>query len=129
MTRPGTGYRAGMLVPDVAQIATSYFDAWRAKDYEALASILADDVTFRGPLGVASGAEECIAGMRQLGEIVDDIVVERMFVDGDDVVTWFALHTTAVGVVEPVVNWSHVTYGHIDRIRVTFDPRPFLAAD
>lgn len=116
-----------MLVPDVAQIATSYFDAWRAKDYEALASLLADDVSFAGPLGTAEGVDECVAGMRQLGEIVTDIDVEHMLVDGDDVVTWFALHTTTAGVVGPVANWSHVTYGRIDRIRVTFDPRPLFA--
>jgi hypothetical protein len=117
-----------MLVPDGAQVATAYFDAWRAADFEALGSLLADDVTFTGPLGVAAGAEECLAGMRQLRQIVDDIVVERMFVDGDDVLTWFALHTTTAGVVDPVVNWSHLAYGLIDRIRVTFDPRPLLAS-
>jgi hypothetical protein len=115
-----------MLVPDVAQIAASYFDAWKARDWEALASLLADDVSFAGPLGTAEGAEACMAGMRQLGEILADIEVEHRVVDGDDVVTWFHLHTTTAGVVGPVANWSHVAYGRIDRIRVTFDPRPLL---
>jgi hypothetical protein len=38
--------------------------------------------------------------------------------------SWFALHTSVAGVIEPVVNWSHVEDGRITRIRVTFDPRP-----
>jgi hypothetical protein len=27
----------------------------------------------------------------------------------------------------PVANWSHVDAGKIDRVRVTFDPRPLIA--
>jgi hypothetical protein len=30
------------------------------------------------------------------------------------------------GAAVPVANWSHVEGGKITRIRVTFDPRPFL---
>jgi hypothetical protein len=47
----------------------------------------------------------------------------KQFVDGEDVLTWFDLHTT-IAPPAPVANWSHVEDGRITRIRVTFDSRP-----
>lgn len=40
----------GSLVRDVAD---AYFEAWQAGDYARLRSVLADGVTFDGPLGHA----------------------------------------------------------------------------
>ena len=48
-----------------ADVAASYFDAWKRGDFARLRTILADDVTFDGPLGHAANAEECIAGLRR----------------------------------------------------------------
>ncbi len=110
---------------DVRRMAETYFDAWRSKRFDTLRSILADDVTFVGPLGTANNAEECVAGIAKLSEIVTDIDVKKVFTDGPDVLTWFELHT-AVAPPCPVVNWSHVEHSKINRIRVTFDPRPLL---
>jgi ketosteroid isomerase-like protein len=113
---------------DVGRAVATYFDAWRARDFDTLRGVLDDDVTFVGPLGRADNADECLAGLRGLREILSDIAVERTFVDGDDVLTWFTLHTTVAGEVGPVVNWCHVENGKITRIRVTFDPRPLIDA-
>jgi hypothetical protein len=49
--------------------------------------------------------------------------VQKRFVDGPDVLTWFDLHTS-VAPPYPTANWSHVENGKITRIRVAFDPRP-----
>lgn len=105
--------------------AETYFRAWRDEDWDALRGVLADDATFSGPLGTASNAEECLRGLQGIRGGMDDIVVERRWVDGDDAITWFALHPKGS---EPVqtVNWSHVADGRISQIRVTFDPRPML---
>lgn len=107
-------------------VAATYFDAWRAGDFARLRSVLADDVTFEGPLGHASDAEECIAGLKRMSQIVTDIVIRKTFVDGPDVLTWFDLHTATTGPL-PTVNWRHVEDGKITWIRVTFDPRPLTA--
>ncbi len=56
-----------------------------------------------------------------------DLVIEKRFVDGPDVLTWFALHTS-VAPPAPVANWAHVEDGKITSIRVTFDPRAILQA-
>ena len=111
---------------DPREVARTYLDAWRARDFERLRTVLADDVLFRGPLGAADNADEAIAGLRGMAEnVMTDIDVKVMAVDGQDVMTWFELHSAVADPV-PTVNWSHVESGRITRIRVTFDPRPLL---
>ena len=77
-----------------AHIAATYFEAWKAKDFDTLASILHEDATFRGPLGTADSGEECVAGLKGMSQIVTDIDIAHVFVDGPNVLTWFELHTS-----------------------------------
>jgi ketosteroid isomerase-like protein len=114
------------MTMDAGQLAAAYFDAWSHKEFDALRAILADSVTFEGPLGTASNADECIAGLRGMSQIMTDIVVRKRFVDGSDVLTWFELHTT-IAPPAPTANWSHVEDGKIVAIRATFDPRALVA--
>lgn len=109
------------------ELATTYFDSWRAKDFETFRSILAPDATFRGPLGTADGADALVAGIEGMSQITTGIEVERMLADGPDVITWFQLHTKVAGPT-PVANWIHVEDGRIARVRVTFDPREIVAS-
>jgi ketosteroid isomerase-like protein len=106
-------------------IMATYFDCWRKGDLATLRTILADDFSFRGPLGQVDNAEDGVTALRGLAQMTTDIVVRKVFADGPDVLTWFELHTTAAPPC-PVANWSHVDGGKIDRIRATFDPRPLL---
>ncbi len=110
---------------DPVELARTYFRCWRDRDFDTLRSILADDATFRGSLGQADGADECVAGLRGMSKMVTDIVVEKMIGDTSDVITWYELHTSAAPPC-PTANWSHVEGGKITRIRATFDPRPLL---
>ncbi|GAB39189.1 MULTISPECIES: nuclear transport factor 2 family protein [Gordonia] len=103
--------------------ATTYFDAWRAGDFDRLRSVLAPDVDFVGVMGTARGIDECIAGLRGMSErLMRDLVLHARVVDGADAITWFDLVTDNASL--PTANWSHVENGLITRIRVTFDPRP-----
>jgi ketosteroid isomerase-like protein len=111
---------------DPAALARTYFRSWKEKDFDSLRSVLADDANFRGPMGSADDAEACMQGLKGMSQIVTDIVIHKMFVDGDDVLTWFDLHTTVAPPV-PTANWSHIEDGRIARIRVTFDARAFDA--
>jgi ketosteroid isomerase-like protein len=111
---------------DNGEIARGYFRAWKDRDFDALRAILADDVTFRGPLGTADGAEECLRGLRGLAEIITDIVIRHVFVDGPDVLTWYDLHTK-VAPPAATANWSHIENGKVTAILATFDPREIVA--
>jgi hypothetical protein len=57
---------------------------------------------------------------------VADIVIQKIFVDEADVLTWYDLHTSAAPPL-PTANWSHIENGKITAIRATFDPRPLTA--
>jgi len=109
-----------------ADALATYFEAWRTKDFGALRSVLADGVTFHGPLGTADGADGCQRSLERLAQITTDIAITKTFVDGPDVLTWFELHTTIAPPTQ-VANWSRVEDGKIVRIRVTFDPREMVA--
>ncbi len=108
---------------DAKTIAAAYFEAWKAKDFDTYRSLLADDVDFDGPMAHVHGADDCVEGIKGMSKIVTDIVVQKVFVDGADVLTWFDLHTSAAKPL-PTANWSHVEDGKITRIKVAFDPRP-----
>ena len=40
---------------DASAAAATYFEAWQARDFARLRSVLADDVDFAGPLGQVKG--------------------------------------------------------------------------
>jgi SnoaL-like domain len=103
-------------------VMTSYFDSWRSHEFDRLQSLLTDEVTFAGPFGQATGPVECRQGIEGLSKITTGIEIQQMCTDGEDVMTWFELHTS-VAPPTPVVNWSRVVDGRIVRIRATFDSR------
>ena len=107
------------------QISETYFAAWEAGDYDTLGSLLADDVDFVGALGQTSGAEETLAGLKGMGQVLARIDVRARVADASDVITWFDLHTTVAAPVA-VANWTHVEDGKIKHINVTFDPRDLI---
>ncbi|MEU7072510.1 nuclear transport factor 2 family protein [Streptomyces narbonensis] len=108
------------------ELAETYFTAWEAGDFDTLRGLLAEHVDFVGALGSASGAEAALAGLKGLGRVLEKIDVKARVAEGDEVSTWFDLHTS-VAPPAPTANWMHVGDGKITRIRVTFDPRALLA--
>lgn len=111
------------MAEDAEQVAATYFTAWKGRDFTTFRSVLADNVVFDGPLGHVEGGDACAQALRRMSQIVTGIVVQKRFVDGPDVLTWFDLHTS-VAPPCPTANWSHVENGKITRVRVAFDPRP-----
>ena len=63
--------------------------------------------------------------LRGLAQIITDIDVQHVFVDGQDVLTWYYLHTR-VAPPTPTANWSHIEDGKIITIQATFDPREIV---
>jgi hypothetical protein len=115
------------MTTDARSLAATYFEAWKARDFARLRSVLADNATFRGPLGSADDAEACMRGLQTMAQIITDIVIHKTFVDGQDVLTWFDLHTS-IAPMCPTANWSHTENGKITAIQVTFDARELAAA-
>lgn len=113
------------MFPTPLQLAETYFALWTEGDLDRMRDILAPDVTFRGALGVATGVDECIAGLTGMRTILTGIDVKARVADATDVITWFDLHTTEAPPT-PTANWQHVENGRIVAINVAFDPRAIL---
>jgi len=115
------------MTAPAAELAEAYFTAWQERDFTRLRALLADDVSFAGPLATIEGAAECVAGLEGMAQVLDKIEVKERLADGASVITWFDLHTT-VAEPAPTANWMRVEGGLITEIRVAFDPRGILAA-
>ena len=110
------------MTNDAAKIAETYFDAWKKKDFDAMRSLVAEDVRFEGPMATLEGAEEYMGGIRGLSRIISELAIEKVFVEDRDVLTWYTMHTTVAPPV-PVANWLHVEDGKISSLKVAFDAR------
>lgn len=119
-------HQAGTLrAMNPKETMTRYFETWNARDFDGFEALLADDMTFRGPLGTADGAREARRGIEGMSKIMESADVVRMVADGDDVLTWFELRTADHDPIA-VANWAQVEQGKVRRVRVAFDPRPLL---
>ena len=116
------------MAKKIQDIAHAYFDALKNHDFQTLRSLMADDITFIGPLAKCKNADECMAGLQGLSSITTDIVIKHIWADDFDVITWLELHTTKT--LEPlrICNWMHIENEKIINIQVTFDPRALLAS-
>jgi ketosteroid isomerase-like protein len=112
---------------DPKTIAATYFAAWEAADVQRLRAILAEEVSFDGPLAQVQGADAYAESIRGLFKATEKLVVHKVWVDGDDVLTWFDLHMPEAPPT-PVAQWCRVRDGKVKRVQVTFDPRGILAA-
>ena len=110
------------MADDAATVASTYFDAWKVNDFDTMRSLVDEDVAFSGPLARLEGAEAYMKGIEGMSQITSDIVIQKVFVDGPDVLTWYDLHTTVADPVA-VANWVHVKEGRITSLQVAFDAR------
>lgn len=116
------------MADDARTVVSTYFNAWKKRDFESMRSVLNDRMNFAGPIDTFDSADafqQSVRGLTQ--EIVTDIVVHKMFVDGADVVTWYDLHTK-IAPPAPVAEWAHVEGGKVNMVRAVFDARPFAPA-
>jgi hypothetical protein len=73
-----TGPAVGARRRDTRTLAETYFRSWHAKDFDTLRSVLADDVTFRGPLGTADGVDACLKGLETMAGLMTNLEVRHM---------------------------------------------------
>jgi ketosteroid isomerase-like protein len=66
-----------LLSENAATIAATYFEAWKARDFATLRSILADDVEFVGPMAQLDNADDALKGLQGTAEMITDIVCTR----------------------------------------------------
>lgn len=113
-------------MPDAAQVAEEYFDAFASKDLERARELVNDDLKFEGPLETFSDADSFFASLKQLNQIITGAERQKVFVDGDDVCVIYDLKTAPVP-SSRVCEWYRIRDGKIASMSVVFDARPFAA--
>ena len=117
-----------MAGTDAGSIASACLAAWTSGDMDATRALLADGVRFVGPLGQTMGADEYLAGVGRLAEIVTGVDQHEVIADGDDVCIVYDLLTDTTAGPIPCAGWYQVRDGKVTWVRVFFDPRPLLEA-
>ncbi|MEW1670847.1 nuclear transport factor 2 family protein [Streptomyces albidoflavus] len=104
------------------QVAERFHAALTAADADGLRGVLADEVTFEGPVATASGVAECVAGLVEMGKMISGDQVEVRLADDGNVLTWSTVRAGG-GPGRPTVTWLRVDGERITAIRTVFDAR------
>jgi hypothetical protein len=105
-----------------AHLADQFHAALLAGDAAALRSILADDVTFSGPLAEATGAEECIGGLTEMAKMTTSDEVAVRLADDNNVLIWSTMTTKVAPAIE-TATWLQIKADKIATIRTVYDAR------
>lgn len=103
-----------------SDLAAQFHTALSNGDTDTLASLVTPDVTFSGPLARASGAEDVVKGLTEMGAMTtsDDVAVQ--LADDDNALTWSVLKTT-VAPSTPAATWLRFEGGKIAEIQTVFN--------
>lgn len=108
-------------------VARMCLAAWTSGDLERTRSLLADEVSFAGPLGTTRGVDAYIDGIRKMAEIVERADERTAFAEGDDVCIIYDLVTRTPPASISTAGWYKVRDGKVVAVRAFFDPRPLVS--
>ncbi len=110
------------------QVLQKYYEAAQRRDFGTCRSYLNDDFLFKGLFRTYHHPDEYLADFRQLLQITLRLDVQKIVVQGNDVMVLFELETKApVEATTLVAEWHQVVNGKITRVQSVFDGRPFEA--
>ena len=111
------------------ETANRYYDVVRNKG-AGMEDVLADDVTFNGPLVQWTGKAEFLEGFKQMAEGFGGIRMLKQFEDGDEVCSIFEMdmNTPKGPITANMSEWVKVSNGRITKAMLHFDPRALLDA-
>ena len=111
------------------RLVKEHLTAFCAGDFETVATLLADDFSFTGPLRQVDGRDEFLAGAEGLIPIMRGHRLLRQWQDGPEVCSVYELHIESpVGSGSvPMSEWDTVADGRIVTARLLYDTAAFLA--
>jgi len=113
---------------NAGEIIKQFYAAVIKKDIAAARGYLNDDLLFRGLFETYRNAEEYIAALTKLMQVVVRLDVKKVIAEGNDAAVFFELETKApVAATTLVAEWHQVKNGKITRVESAFDGRPFEA--
>jgi ketosteroid isomerase-like protein len=106
-----------------ADVVDRYNRALAARDFPAARALLADNLSFEGPIDRFSTADDYVKAITGLYGMVKGVEHQATLVDGENVAVFYLLDTPMAKA--PVAEWYTVSDGKITRLRAYFDARPF----
>lgn len=113
------------MAKSAKEIVMGYQKALGEGDWKAARTFLDDKMSFKGPIAAYDTPEPYLKDLQQLHHIVEDVKMQKMFVDGDDVCLLYDMVTNTPAGTAFICEWHHVKNGKISAVRVVFDGRPF----
>lgn len=108
-----------------------FYDVTDNKKGKGMRELLADGMTFRGPLMQAGSADEYVAMSEKFLQFHKGTKMLKQFENGDDVCSIYemTLNTPAGGtLIVPIADWIRVSTGRIVEQTIYYDPRDFAKA-
>ena len=115
-----------MTNTNARNVVDHFNKALEAKDFAAARKLLADDLSFEGPIDRFSRADDYMTAISRLHGMVKGVEHEGLIVEGDEVALFYVLDTPIAKA--PVAERYIVRDGKITKLRAYFDARPFAAA-
>ena len=113
------------------EVANRFYDATENKKGEGLENILANDMTFVGPLMKAAGAKDYIESTKQFLQMHRATRMLKQFENGSDVCSIYEMDiaTPAGGMITlELADWIETAGGKVARQRIYYDPQEFARA-
>ena len=115
-------------MPYAGEIIKKFYGAVVKKDVAAARGYLNEDLLFLGLFETYHNAEEYLAALTKLLQVVVRLDVKKIIAEGNDVAVFFELETKAPAAATTLVaEWHQVKNGKIARVESAFDGRPFAA--
>ena len=109
------------------EIVEKYKEAVGRKDFIAARKLLHDDLAFQGPIETLNKADDYVASISKLANIIQRTEVKKVFADGNDVCVLYDMVTDTPAGTAFIVEWYQVRGDKIGSLRAVFDARPFAA--
>jgi SnoaL-like protein len=110
------------------KVLEAFYTEVRRKDIAAARKYLDPDLTFVGQFETYRNAEQYLAALTDLLQIVVRLDVKAIIARGENAAVFFELETSAPAVATTLVaEWRQIRDGKIVHVRSAFDGRPFEA--
>jgi hypothetical protein len=115
------------VTSQAAEVVDQYLDAFYRGDFETARTLLADDLSFKGPFVQVEGADQFVASADGLRKIVRGRRTVHQWRDGEEISTLYEMNLeTPAGTGSVLVSeWNTVRGGEVAKATLVFDTAEF----
>jgi SnoaL-like protein len=116
------------IMANSGDVLRAFYAAVVKRELAAARRCLNEDLLFLGLFETYHNAEEYMAALTRLMQVVVRLDIKTIIAEGNDVAVFFELETKApVAATTLVAEWHQIKNGRIARVESAFDGRPFAA--